>query len=310
VGGFPGDPRTPEGLAEWYRPHVEAWSQFAHPATTLWFWNTEVGWATIHPLLVQHGWNYEFASVWNKGVAHIAGNVNGNTIRRLPVVTEVCVFYSRGLTFTLGGDHITAQEWVRSEWKRSGLPFRRANEACGVKDAATRKYFATDWLWYFPPPDMMEKLAAYANAFGDPRGRPYYTIDGKNPVTAELWATLRYKWNHQHGVTNVWDHPPLHSKERIRGTGRRAAPRVYSPTLASAAHLNQKPLRLMERIIEASTDQGDVVWEPFGGLCSATVAAIQLGRKGYAAEIDPGFYELANARLLAATRGDDDDYAP
>jgi hypothetical protein len=30
-----------------------------------------------------------------RGVAHIAGNVNGRTIRRFPVVTEVCVFYQR-----------------------------------------------------------------------------------------------------------------------------------------------------------------------------------------------------------------------
>jgi hypothetical protein len=27
VGGFPGDPRTPEGLADWYAPHLDAWSR-------------------------------------------------------------------------------------------------------------------------------------------------------------------------------------------------------------------------------------------------------------------------------------------
>lgn len=43
VGGFPGDPRTPDGLQEWYAEHVAAWSKYAHPATTLWFWNTEIG---------------------------------------------------------------------------------------------------------------------------------------------------------------------------------------------------------------------------------------------------------------------------
>ncbi|HEY4441963.1 MAG TPA: hypothetical protein VGN14_16005, partial [Candidatus Elarobacter sp.] len=81
VGGFPGDPRTAEGLAAWYRPHVEAWSRAVSPATTLWFWNTEVGWATVHPLLVEHGWEYVEAIVWDKGIRHIAGNVNGETIR-------------------------------------------------------------------------------------------------------------------------------------------------------------------------------------------------------------------------------------
>ena len=41
---------------EWYRPHVETWSRAARPATTLWFWNTELGWATVHPLLRDVPW--------------------------------------------------------------------------------------------------------------------------------------------------------------------------------------------------------------------------------------------------------------
>lgn len=33
------------------------------------------------------------------------------------------------------------------EWQRAGLPLYKANEACGVKNAATRKYLTQDWLW-------------------------------------------------------------------------------------------------------------------------------------------------------------------
>ena len=55
---------------------------------------------------------------------------------------------------------------------------------------------------------------------------------------------------------------------------RRAAPRVYNPSSLSAAHLNQKPLAFMRRILAAATGAGDVVWEPFGGLASASVAAV------------------------------------
>ena len=300
VGGFHGDPRTPYGLVEWYKPHVEAWSSNAHAATTLWFWNTEVGWATVHPLLVAYGWQYEFTNIWDKGIAHVAGNVNGNTIRRFPVVSEVCVFYSRKLVMRTPDGPICAREWMRHEWKRTGLPLRLANTACGVKDAATRKYFATDWLWYSPPAAMMEMLVRYANEHGDPSGRPYYSLDGVRPVTGHEWAQLRYKWNHKHGVTNVWQCPPLHSRERVRGTGLRSAPRVHRPTLQSAAHLNQKPLELMARIVEASTGPGDIVWEPFGGMCSASVAAVERGRVPYAAETDPTFWALAQDRLTEA----------
>jgi DNA modification methylase len=83
---------------------------------------------------------------------------------------------------------------------------------------------------------------------------------------------------------------------------RRAAPRVYKPTRSSAAHLNQKPLEFMERIIYAATEPDDIVWEPFAGLASASVAAVALGRKPYAAEIDHHFALLAGERLRLAVR--------
>jgi site-specific DNA-methyltransferase (adenine-specific) len=56
----------------------------------------------------------------------------------------------------------------------------------------------------------------------------------------------------------------------------------------------------MERLIMAVTEPGDVVWEPFGGLCSGSVAAVTLGRRAFAAETDPAFADLAAERLQQA----------
>ena len=67
VRGFHGGTTGVGGLLDWYRPHVEAWSRYATSATTLWFWNTEVGWATVHPLLVESGWDYVQVITWDKG---------------------------------------------------------------------------------------------------------------------------------------------------------------------------------------------------------------------------------------------------
>lgn len=254
----------------------------------------------MHPLLVENGWEYVQSVVWDKGVAHIAGNVNGDTIRRFPVVTEVCVFYRRRLELPTPAGSLRAQEWLRHEWQRAGLPLHRANEACGVANAATRKYLTQDWLWYFPPPHMMERLVSYANAQGNPDGAPYYSLDGIEPITAEQWAELRDSWNHTHGLTNVWSSPPLNGHERYKGNGVRSAPRVYRPGRNAAVHLNQKPLEFMRRIVRATTDPGDVVWEPFGGLCSAVVAAVTMGRDGYAAEVLDHFAELAIKRIRNA----------
>lgn len=54
--GFEGDTSDHLGLPEWYEPHIAAWSRHATPATTLWFWNSEIGWAAVHPILEKYGW--------------------------------------------------------------------------------------------------------------------------------------------------------------------------------------------------------------------------------------------------------------
>lgn len=248
VRGFHGDLVDVSGLADWYGPHVAAWSAAAHPATTLWFWNTELGWASVHPLLVANGWEYVQLITWDKGLGHIAGNVNSKTIRTFPVVTEVCAFYRRRPT---GPDGSTPmKEWLRSEWQRAGLPLREANSACGVKDAATRKYLTQDWMWYWPPGETFERLANYANRHGRETGWPYFSLDGNSVADAKLWDSWRYRWTHQHGLTNVWQRGPLRDHERHKGTLRRAAPRVHKPSKQSSAHLNQKPSNSWNELFE------------------------------------------------------------
>ena len=68
----------------------------------------------------------------------------------------------------------------------------------------------------------------------------------------------------------------------------------------SSLHGSQKPLKFMELTIRAATDEGDVVWEPFGGLCPGAVVSHRLGRRYYAAEIIPEFYAAAAERLAAS----------
>lgn len=299
VAGFPGDPPTHRDLPSWYAPHVAKWSECALPETTLWFWGTEVSWATVHSLLDVHGWDYRSAHIWDKGKGHIAGNVNGQTIRRFPVVTEVCVQYTRRVTLdTIDRDgrpvHLPMKPWVRHEWVRSGLPLSLTNDAAGVKNAATRKWFTADHLWYFPPAAFLERLASYANEHGRPTTRPYFSLDGETYLKADDWARLRAKFNYSHGITNVWSDPPIRGDERFKNGSK-------------SAHLNQKPLKLIERTIVASSDAGDVVWDPFAGLATTAVACLRTGRRCFTAEVVPGYFELARARIEAEAdsgRGD------
>lgn len=285
TGLFPGEPDSPYEINEWYEPHIKAWSEHATPQTTLWFWNTELGWAEVHPLLKEHGWEYRGANIWNKGMSHIAGNSNTQKLRKFPQVTEVCVQYVRQAEFEgVDGNGIGMQEWVIQEWERSGLTRQQANEACGVADAASRKYLTKGDLWYYPPPERMELMVEYANEHGEPEGKPYFAPDGENPITAKEWEKYRAKFDCPAGVTNVWEHSQVNGNERIQDED-------------GAFHINQKPLDLMRRIVQATTEKGDVVWEPFGGLCTGAVAAKQLGRNVFAAEIIEKYYEAAVERV-------------
>jgi site-specific DNA-methyltransferase (adenine-specific) len=284
LGSFPGDPPSPNGLAAWYSPHAKAWRECALPSATLWFWNSEQGWANCHAMLETAGWEFRNCHVWDKGIAHIAGNCNTKTIRKYPVVTEVCAQYTRKNTLPLEGKQVPLREWLRGEWLRSGLPLSQTNQACGVKNAATRKYFTNDHLWYFPPPDAFGQLSAYANSRGDPAGRPYFSADGKRPLSAGEWEGMRAKFYCDAGISNVWREPAVRGAERLKEDG-------------ACVHMNQKPLRLLERVIKASSDPGDVVWEPFGGLCSASLAATRLGRRACASEINPFYHAAATQRI-------------
>jgi len=273
TGSFPGEPNDTNALVSWYRPHVEAWTEHATPATTLWFWNTEEGWAEIHPLLKKHGWEYRGCNTWDKGIAHIAGNSNTQKMRKFPQVTEVCVQYvrSREAVLQLEDEQRDVQQWMRDEWQRAGLSFQEANEACGVASAATRKYFASDSDWYFPPPDRFQQLREYANTHGDADGRPYLSPDGLpfDPDDAENTGAAvlhRATFDCPAGVTNVWSHPQVDGDERLTDAD------------GTTLHPNQKPLALLRRLLRASTTENDVVWEPFGGLCTTAVAAKELGR--------------------------------
>ena len=87
--------------------------------------------------------------------------------------------------------------------------------------------------------------------------------------------------------SNNWiDIPPINSQ---------AKERVGYPT--------QKPLALLERIIKASTNDGDTILDPFCGCATACVAADRLGRKWIGIDISPKAVELVNMRLQQAMGG-------
>ena len=132
----------------------------------------------------------------------------------------------------------------------------------------------------FPPPVKGWRYSRETMTKLDSEGRIWY------PEKAGQRPRLKRYLNEMPGnvVDNVWaDIPPINSQ---------AKERVGYPT--------QKPLALLERIILASSNPGDVVLDPFCGCATACVAADRLERRWVGIDISPKAVELVNMRLQQA----------
>lgn len=63
-------------------------------------------------------------------------------------------------------------------------------------------------------------------------------------------------------------------------------------------HPTQKPIKVLKRLIEIFTDEGDTVIDPVAGSGSTLRACMELNRNCYGFEIDKNFYKLAKEQML------------
>jgi adenine-specific DNA-methyltransferase len=78
-------------------------------------------------------------------------------------------------------------------------------------------------------------------------------------------------------------------------------PRVRYRMAEYEEHPSQKPEALLERIIKASTNVGDVVLDPFGGTFTTCAVAHRLGRKSIGIELQPDYVKIGLRRLGIAS---------
>lgn len=80
--------------------------------------------------------------------------------------------------------------------------------------------------------------------------------------------------------------PIVQGKERIKGQNGRAA------------HPTQKPEKLIELVILSSSDEGDIVLDPFFGTGTTGVVASRLKRKWIGIEINEEYFKIAYERIF------------
>ena len=69
-------------------------------------------------------------------------------------------------------------------------------------------------------------------------------------------------------------------------------------TTTPRIHPTQKPVRVLERLIEIFTDPADVVIDPVAGSGTTLLAATQTGRRSYGFEIKKNFFKAAKEQVL------------
>jgi adenine-specific DNA-methyltransferase len=68
-------------------------------------------------------------------------------------------------------------------------------------------------------------------------------------------------------------------------------------------HPSQFPIELVERLVLALTNEGDIVLDPFAGVGSSIIAAILHNRKGVGVDKEKLYTDLAYERIIAALKG-------
>lgn len=63
-------------------------------------------------------------------------------------------------------------------------------------------------------------------------------------------------------------------------------------------HPTEKPVELLEQLIDATTRDGDLILDPFAGCGSTLLAAKIKGRRYIGIEIKEDYYKTAEERLV------------
>jgi site-specific DNA-methyltransferase (adenine-specific) len=108
------------------------------------------------------------------------------------------------------------------------------------------------------------------------------TKDSWNKLQSILKFDIEYEsvaqtFNPQMGLTDIWRDIDFYKEKRI--------------------HPTQKPLPLIERLVLASSNENDLILDPFAGSCSTAIACIKTKRDWIMIEKEEQYYNLSLKRV-------------
>ena len=221
-------------------------------------------------------------------------------------------------------DAVFGSDNFRSEitWKRTTTHSDSKNWA-NVNDIIF--YYATsdNYLWNPQHGEYDRQYVHTKYRYDDDDGRGPYTLSDMTSPNPR--PNMMYEWQGHASPPRGWRYSMetmtrLDSEGRIRyPDSKRKRPRlkrylnempgrildnlwtdiapVNSQAKERTNYPTQKPLALLERIIKASSNAGDLVLDPFCGCATACIAAERLGRQWVGVDISEKAYELVIERM-------------
>ena len=141
--------------------------------------------------------------------------------------------------------------------------------------------------------EQMQTVIEYGKRYGFAKSYPLFFC--KNYSAQVLKANMKIVGNCEYGLLLYRDRLP-----KFNNGGRMIFNcfNWVSDTDTPKIHPTQKPVPLLERLIEIFTDKGDVVIDPCAGSGTTLLAAANLDRKAYGFEIKKDFCAESRAKVL------------
>lgn len=211
-------------------------------------------------------------------------NTHNDSRHSFPNVADVILFYALSDARFNPIREPHSPEYVAKFYRHDDGDGRGPYRLDNMASPNPRPLMMYDWKGY-PPPAKGWRYQVERMTELDAQERIHYPkrSDG-SPDYSKRLALKRYLREQKGAVVgNVWSD--------IRPLSYAAKERTGYPT--------QKPLALLDRIIRASSNQGDMVLDPFCGCATALVAADRLERHWAGVDLSPLAIKLVNERIAA-----------
>ena len=150
--------------------------------------------------------------------------------------------------------------------------------------------------------EQMNTVIEQGKKHGFMKNYPIFFI--KNYSAQTLKANMRIVGAMEYAVVLYRDKlPKFRNKKKADGSGTMVFnwfewERDTAEDNIPKIHPTQKPVRVLKKLIEIFTDEGDVVIDPVAGSGTTLRACMELNRNCYGFEIDKNFYKEAKDKMI------------